>query len=129
MQREADRRVDGACERHARGREVLGNQLAGLREKQRTLSGAVRVVKGGSPSMNKGGKKAALTTASHELEQVEAAIRAKTAELEAMPVSLSKQERQRVRAAFLASVEAAAALAADVASVEIRLNNLVFHKA
>ena len=130
VQREAERRAELAAEKHQRSREHLSKQLAGLRERHRALAAAARGK--GSPSPPKDlhmkETKGSERPKDRPLEQVEGAMRAKLAELDAMPLQLSKPERQRVRAAFVASVEAATSLAASVASVEVRRNNLVFHK-
>jgi len=118
VQREAERCVEAAVERHARARESLGKRLAALREKQRSLGSSPRGKAGGSPQ--KGEKRI--------FEQLEAAIRQKLSEIDSMPVILSKQERLRVRSDFMTAVEAAASLAKSVATVQVRNNNVVFHK-
>ena len=127
VQREAERRAERAAARHINSKEQLRRQLASLREKHRALASGARG-KGGSPNPAKGpvqGKADGKPTQS-ATEQIESAIRAKTAEVDAMPDHLSRDEQKRVRTAFIAAVEAAVALADDVASVEVRRNNLVF---
>ena len=111
MQAAPERAVERANERRARKREHTARQVERLRER-------VRVARASSSAVG----------ATDGVDQLAKALNEKEAELETTPLALSKQEASQIRAAAVAQLRAAEELAATVASVQVRRNNVVFWK-
>jgi len=114
VQSAPERAVERAEARRSRQREQTERQVERLRER-------VRAARASSSA-------AGATDGVRGVDHLVNALHEKEGELEAIPPTLSKREASQVRAAAAAQLHAAEQLAATVASVQVRRNNVVFWK-
>jgi copper homeostasis protein len=127
LQQAVDMAGERAEARRAKLRAQAAQQVERLRQRIASVEGAGQGQGGG-----RGAGGAHVTEGADEDSSAHARLRAslaaKEAELASIPESISKAEASRLRAGVVSQLQAAVELAASVATVQVRRNNVVFVK-